>query len=85
MKRFQIDILTIFCVLLSLLTHQVNAQIVNGNVTDESGVPLPGANVIIEGTSTGVSSDFDGNFQIRAEQGQVLQFSYIGYLSQKIR
>jgi hypothetical protein len=85
MKRFQIDILTIFCVLLSLLTQQVNAQIVNGNVTDESGVPLPGANVIIEGTSTGVSSDFDGNFQIRAEQGQVLQFSYIGYLSQKIR
>ncbi|MDG1762814.1 MAG: hypothetical protein P8H38_06145 [Flavobacteriaceae bacterium] len=54
MKRFQIDILTIFCVLLSLLTQQVNAQIVNGNVTDESGVPLPGANVIIEGTSTGV-------------------------------
>jgi hypothetical protein len=85
MKRFQIDILQIFCVLLSLLTQQVNAQIVNGNVTDESGVPLPGANVIIEGTSTGVSSDFDGNFQIRAEQGQVLQFSYIGYLSQKIR
>ena len=85
MKRFQIDILTIFCVLLSLLTQQVNAQIVNGNVTDESGVPLPGANVIIEGTSTGVSSDFDGNFQIRAEQGQVIQFSYIGYLSQKIR
>ena len=85
MKRFKIDILLIFCVLLSLLTQQVNAQIVNGNVTDESGVPLPGANVIIEGTSTGVSSDFDGNFQIRAEQGQVLQLSYIGYLSQKIR
>ena len=85
MKRFQIDILLIFCVLLSLLTQQVNAQIVNGNVTDESGVPLSGANVIIEGTSTGVSSDCDGNFQIRAEQGQVLQFSYIGYLSKKIR
>ena len=52
---------------------------VNGVVTDENGVPLPGANVIIENTNTGVSTDFDGNFEITANQGQVLAFSYIGY------
>jgi len=67
-----------------LFAQQLYSQTVSGNITDESGVPLPGANVIIDGTTTGVSSDFDGNYQIQAEQGQVLQFSYIGYTSQSI-
>ena len=40
---------------------------VRGVVTDaETGTPLPGVNVIIQGTSTGVSTDFDGNYQINA-------------------
>ena len=67
-----------------LFAQQLYSQTVSGNITDESGVPLPGANVIIDGTTTGVSSDFDGNYQIQAEQGQVLQFSYIGYTTQSI-
>ena len=67
-----------------LFAQQLFSQTVSGNITDESGVPLPGANVIIEGTTTGVSTDFDGNYQIQAEQGQVLQFSYIGYTTQSI-
>lgn len=67
-----------------LFAQQLYSQSVSGNITDESGVPLPGANVIIEGTTTGVSTDFDGNYQIQAEQGQVLQFSYIGYTTQSI-
>ncbi|MBT6729802.1 MAG: SusC/RagA family TonB-linked outer membrane protein, partial [Cryomorphaceae bacterium] len=57
---------------------------VNGVVTDENGVPLPGANVIIENSNTGVSTDFDGNFEITANQGQVLAFSYIGYTTQYV-
>lgn len=59
-------------------------QIIGGIVTDESGEPLPGVNVIIENTATGVSTDFDGNYQIQAEDGQVLVFSFIGFDSQKI-
>ena len=55
---------------------------INGVVSDENGVPLPGANVIIENTNTGVSTDFDGNFEITASQGQVLAISYIGYTTQ---
>ncbi|MDA9187833.1 carboxypeptidase-like regulatory domain-containing protein, partial [Flavobacteriaceae bacterium] len=70
---------TIISLFLILFAVVANAQSITGNVTDESGVPLPGANVLIEGTSTGVSTDFDGNFQIQAEAGQVLQISYIGY------
>ncbi|RPD93447.1 alpha-2-macroglobulin [Aureibaculum marinum] len=48
-----------------------------GNVSDESG-PLPGVNVVIKGTSSGVQTDFDGNFRIKATKGDVLVFSFVG-------
>ena len=54
-------------------------QSVSGLITDSSGTPLPGVNVIIQGTNVGVSSDFDGNYQINVDNGQILVFSYIGY------
>jgi len=57
---------------------------ISGVVLDENGGPLPGANVVIENTSTGVSTDFDGNFTINANSGQVLVISYIGYTSEYI-
>ena len=53
-------------------------QSVTGTVADEDGLPLPGVNIIIKGTSTGVQSDFDGNYAIQAAQGDVLVFSFIG-------
>ena len=74
----------IFSLCFGLFAQQAFSQTISGNVTDESGVPLPGANVIIEGTSIGVSTDFDGNFSIQADQGQVIQFSYIGYTAQSV-
>ena len=58
---------------------------VSGKVVDsETGTPLPGVNVIIQGTSTGVSTDFDGNYQISVPQGAVLDFSFIGFENQSI-
>ena len=54
-------------------------QTITGTVTDESGVPLAGATVLIQGTSTAVSSDFDGNFSINASMGDMLEASYVGY------
>ena len=51
---------------------------VTGTVTDESGLPLPGVNIVVKGTSTGVQSDFDGNFSIDASQGDILVFSFVG-------
>ena len=77
----------IHCILFlcfSLFALVAHAQSISGNVTDDSGVPLPGANVVIQGTTTGVSTDFDGNFEIQAAQGQVLQISFIGYTSQNV-
>ncbi|WP_052825934.1 VIT domain-containing protein [Neotamlana nanhaiensis] len=52
---------------------------ISGVVSDESGLPLPGVNVIIRGTSIGVATDFDGKYAIDAIPGSTLVFSYIGY------
>ncbi|WP_350291858.1 mucoidy inhibitor MuiA family protein [uncultured Croceitalea sp.] len=49
-----------------------------GTVTDESGEPLPGVNVVVKGTTNGVQTDFDGNYSLNVTSGQELQFSYIG-------
>ncbi|MCT8339963.1 carboxypeptidase-like regulatory domain-containing protein [Flavobacteriaceae bacterium TK19130] len=57
---------------------------VSGTVTDESGLPLPGANVIVNGTSRGTQTDFDGHYEINAEIGETLVFSYVGFETKKI-
>ncbi len=60
-----------------------HAQEVTGTVSDASG-PLPGASVIVKGTTTGTQTDFDGNFTINAESDATLVFSYIGYLTKEV-
>ncbi len=58
---------------------------ITGIVTDsESGSPIPGANVQIKGTSTGVVTDFDGNYSISAESGQILVFTYLGFKPKEV-
>ena len=60
-------------------------NILTGTVTDaELGSPLPGATVLVKGTSNGVSTDFDGTFTINASEAGILVISYIGYDSQEI-
>jgi hypothetical protein len=54
-------------------------QSISGTVTDESGVPLPGATISIKDSSVGTTSDFDGNFTLNAENGDTLIFGYVGY------
>ncbi|MGZ0016195.1 SusC/RagA family TonB-linked outer membrane protein [Yeosuana sp. AK3] len=61
----------------------IYAQSVTGTVSDASG-PLPGVNVLVKGTATGTVTDFDGNFQINANNGDTLVFSFVGYLTQEI-
>ena len=58
---------------------------VSGNVQDESGIPLPGVNVIVKNTVNGTSTDFDGNFTINEVPiGGTLTFSYIGFVTKEI-
>ena len=66
-----------------LLGSFIYAQTVTGTVSDASG-PIPGANVLVKGTTTGAATDFDGNYQIEANNGDTLVFSFIGYLTQEI-
>ncbi|GAA0724751.1 hypothetical protein GCM10009430_29490 [Aquimarina litoralis] len=63
-----------------------NSIIVKG-IVSESGNPLPGANILLEGTAIGISTDFDGNFEfpVLLKKGDVLVFSYIGFTSKKVK
>lgn len=77
--------LSIFGVFLTLMSvQQTYAQIVSGKVTDETSQGVPGANILKQDTSTGVTSDFDGNFSISASQGDVLVFSFVGYKTKSV-
>ncbi len=52
---------------------------VSGTVLDDSGLPLPGVNVIIVGTSNGTQTDFDGNYSIDIQGNRELAYSYVGF------
>ncbi|MFB9054189.1 SusC/RagA family TonB-linked outer membrane protein [Formosa undariae] len=56
----------------------------SGTVTDSGNMPVPGVNVVIDKTTTGAATDFDGNFQLNVKRGDVLHFSYLGYVKQSI-
>ena len=62
----------------------VVVQTITGTIVDADGIPLPGATVVIKGTSKGTQSDFDGNFTIDANTGDVLEISYVGFKTQEI-
>src|SRR5688500_4143652 len=58
----------------------------SGTVTDDSGEPLPGVNVVEKGTANGTATDATGNFTLQvADENSVLIFSFIGYSSQEIK
>jgi iron complex outermembrane receptor protein len=68
----------------ALFTGALFSQTVNGTVTGDDG-PLPGVNVVIKGTTTGVSTDFDGNYSLEGVASDaVLEFSSLGFMSQEI-
>ena len=58
-----------------------NAQdtVIKGTVVDETGEPLIGATVLVEGTTVGTATDIDGNFAIKCKPGAKLRFTYVGY------
>jgi TonB-linked SusC/RagA family outer membrane protein len=69
-----------------LISFVVKAQQVSGTVTSsDDGTPIPGANVIVKGTSNGTSTDADGKYSLEAENSATLVFSFVGYLSQEVQ
>lgn len=70
-------LLTLFFALIVQISFaQVKA--VTGTVTDQDGLPLPGVNILVQGTTNGTQTDFDGNYSINGEVGQTLVFTFIG-------
>lgn len=70
------SLILFMCFLFNTVSAQQN--LISGKIVDNAGVPLPGANVVIKGTSKGVQTDFDGKFSINASANSTLIFSYIG-------
>src|SRR5690606_7145196 len=60
-------------------TYAVQAQLIRGKVVDGSGEPVPGATVLVEGTTIGTATDIDGNFSLDVPEDAVLLVSFIGY------
>uniref|UniRef100_UPI00374D5834 TonB-dependent receptor n=1 Tax=Aestuariivivens insulae TaxID=1621988 RepID=UPI00374D5834 len=70
--------------MLFVASGELLAQEVSGTVIDDSSQPLPGVSVVVKGTTSGTITDFDGNFSISANNGDVLVFSYVGFETQEI-
>ncbi len=79
-KRFKFLFVLVFCSMSSL----ISAQTVSGVITDGDGSPLPGVSVVEKGTTNGVSSDFDGNYEITVADNATLVFSSIGFEAQEV-
>ena len=65
-------------------SNQQKGRIISGNLKNDQGRPIPGAEVIVLGTSESMITDFDGNFKIRVSEGQQLEISSIGFSRQTI-
>lgn len=77
-------ILTLLMAFVVQLTF-AQEKTITGTVSDaETGMPLAGVNIVIEGTTTGTQTDFDGNYSITASTGQNLVFTYIGYADKTV-
>ncbi len=72
--------------LLALLSMQLSyaQQTITGQITDDTGEGIPGANVLIQGTSNGTVADVDGNYRISASPTDALVFSFVGYVTQTV-
>ena len=57
---------------------------VSGTISDQNGLPLPGTSVLVKGTTSGTSANFDGKYLINVDQRSILVFSFVGYTSQEI-
>jgi TonB-linked SusC/RagA family outer membrane protein len=82
----KIRLLWVLTVFLSLTTQLSMAQekTVSGTIVDQTGLPMTGVTVQVAGTNRGVISDFDGNYAIKAAEGEILQFSYVGMKTEEI-
>ncbi|MET7027947.1 SusC/RagA family TonB-linked outer membrane protein [Sediminicola luteus] len=82
--KFKTKLLLVAITLLNITIYAQDSYQLTGVVSDVNNVPIPGVNVIIANTTKGTATDFDGNFEITVKSGDVLNFSYIGYVSKQV-
>ncbi|MCE1197865.1 MAG: TonB-dependent receptor [Marinilabiliales bacterium] len=87
MKRSFLGKVWLLASMVLFLSATVYGQKVTGKVVDETNTPIPGANVVIKGTTNGVITDMDGNFSIVPANSKkdVIQFSFIGYQTKEVQ
>lgn len=83
-ENFKKRLLFIMCMVLSISAF-AQSRVISGKVTDSKGETLPGVSILIQGTTNGTSTDVEGNFSLKAENGNVLVFSFIGYKTQYVK
>ena len=84
-KHFMFKVLFTLVIGLFLSVGAFAQQIaVKGIVKDTTGEPVIGANVLVKGTTNGTITDFDGNFQLSANKGDIIVISFIGFTSQEL-
>ncbi|MFV8280736.1 SusC/RagA family TonB-linked outer membrane protein [Christiangramia marina] len=82
LKKTAIFLMALICHL--ALIAQESYSLSGTVISEGDAIPLAGVSVVIKGTTTGVVTDFDGNYEIDVVEGNVLQFSYLGFVSQEI-
>ena len=82
-KKLQKTLAVLF--LLCMIPLGMNAQTVKGTVNDETGEPIIGATVKVQGSNEGTITDFDGNFSVKASSNATLVISYVGYTTQQVK
>jgi ferric enterobactin receptor len=80
-KRFMLSVFVLLLLSVTLMAQNIR---VSGKVTDKKGQPIPGASVIVEGSTTGTLTNPDGIFVLNAPARAVLQFAFLGYETQKV-
>ena len=78
MKNYYFKAFLLIGFFFTTLVGMAQSKQISGTVTDENKIPLPGVNILVKGTNRGTQTDFDGKFNLTAEVGDVLVFSFLG-------
>ncbi|HHV85696.1 MAG TPA: TonB-dependent receptor [Petrimonas sp.] len=84
MKAFLMTVLSSMLMILSVSAQTGSTINVRGTIKDVAGEPIIGASILLQGTTSGVVTDYDGNFSIQAPDNGTLVISYVGYVTQTI-
>ena len=77
------NLLHLIIILFVSLQIQAQQKEITGTISDKDALPLPGVNIVVKGTTNGTTTDFDGNYAIMAQVGEIIIYSYVGITVEK--